>query len=136
MQLYSYLLFNFLKCLELTYNCLIRIDQIFHCLKKTKKLKIWLHVKWNLTGEFTFLNMTEISQWYYFCYWVLYLKKSGKKACWKSFTIFYLSILFTGGNCPNFEIYVRGKQCLCVNRSQVKNIRIQILLTHIMEISM
>ena len=39
MQLYSYLLFNFPKFLELTYNCLIRINQVFHWLKKKKRCK-------------------------------------------------------------------------------------------------
>ena len=56
MQLYSYLLFNFQKFLELTYNCLIRINQVFHWLKKKKDAN---EAKRYLIGIFTFLNAIE-----------------------------------------------------------------------------
>ena len=36
-QVFFNLLFNFKKCLDLIYNCLIRIHQVFHWLKNNKK---------------------------------------------------------------------------------------------------
>ena len=83
-QVFFYLLFNFKKCLDLIYNCLIRIHQVFHWLKNNKKA-MPNEVK-KIDWCITFLNAIE-TLWFYgaiiavenFRYYIFYVKNNLQK---------------------------------------------------------